>query len=85
MSALYRSREVAIKIVNLKNLNEAERKITEDEISILGKFDHPNIVKHIESYEDNRYIYIVMENLSSSVELKELISIRNQKNIQKKT
>jgi hypothetical protein len=47
--------------------------VTEDEISILGKFDHVNIVKHIESYEDERYIYIVMENLSSSVELKELI------------
>ena len=64
---------MAIKIVNLKNLSKTEREVTEDEISILGKFDHVNIVKHIESYEDERYIYIVMENLSSSVELKELI------------
>ena len=24
-------------------------------------FDHPNIVKYVESYEDNRYMYIVME------------------------
>jgi calcium-dependent protein kinase len=32
-----------------------------DEIAILRKLDHPNIVKYIECYNDHKYIYLVME------------------------
>ncbi len=35
--------------------------------------DHRNIVNHLESYEDSRYYYIVMECMESAVELQELI------------
>ena len=37
-------------------------------------FDHPNIVKYVESYEDNRYMYIVMEYLQKATELFTVIS-----------
>jgi serine/threonine protein kinase len=31
------------------------------EIGILSGMEHPNIVNYTESYEDARYLYIVME------------------------
>ena len=30
-------------------------------MAILNKLDHPNIVKYFETYDDNKYIYLVME------------------------
>ena len=35
--------------------------------------DHPNIIKYVESFEDNRYMYIVTEYVSSSRSLKDVI------------
>jgi calcium-dependent protein kinase len=32
-----------------------------DEVAILNKLDHPNIVKYFETYNDSRFIYLVME------------------------
>ena len=32
-----------------------------DEVSILNTLDHPNIVKYFETYDDKKYIYLVME------------------------
>lgn len=32
-----------------------------DEVSILTKLDHPNIVKYYETYDDLKYMYLVME------------------------
>ncbi len=31
------------------------------EFQILSTLDHPNIVKHYETYEDPKYLYMVME------------------------
>ena len=31
------------------------------EIAALNKLDHPNIVKYFETYNDIKYIYLVME------------------------
>jgi calcium-dependent protein kinase len=31
------------------------------EVDILTKLDHPNIVKYYETYDDEKYIYLVME------------------------
>jgi serine/threonine protein kinase len=31
------------------------------EVDILTKLDHPNIVKYYETYIDEKYIYLVME------------------------
>lgn len=35
--------------------------------------DHPNIVKYVESYEDNRYMYIVMEYIQGATELTDVV------------
>lgn len=32
-----------------------------EEIKVLNKLDHPNIVNYFETYDDNKYIYLVME------------------------
>lgn len=32
-----------------------------DEIAILKRLDHPNIIKYYETYENSKYMYIVME------------------------
>jgi serine/threonine protein kinase len=42
---------VAIKVMNLKNIKEHIGAI-EEEVAILTKLDHPNIVKYYETYLD---------------------------------
>jgi calcium-dependent protein kinase len=32
-----------------------------EEVAILNQLDHPNIVKYYETYDDSKYIYLVME------------------------
>jgi len=32
-----------------------------DEVATLNNLDHPNIVKYFETYNDHKYIYLVME------------------------
>lgn len=32
-----------------------------DEVAILQNLDHPNIVKYCETYDDVKFIYLVME------------------------
>ena len=52
--------QVAIKVLNKKKLSEHLDAI-EEEVGILTKLDHPNIVKYYETYIDEKYIYLVME------------------------
>jgi serine/threonine protein kinase len=33
----------------------------QEEVNILTKLDHPNIVKYYETYVDDKFIYLVME------------------------
>lgn len=33
----------------------------QEEVSILNRLDHPNIVKYYETYDDEKFIYLVME------------------------
>ena len=44
------------------------------EISVLSMMDHPNIIKYVESFEDNRYMYIVTEYVHSSRDLKDILA-----------
>ena len=51
----------AVKIM-LKETQTAEQLASiREEISILSMLDHTNIITYVESYEDKRYMYIVME------------------------
>lgn len=52
--------KVAIKVISKKKL-EGEVDQLLDEIAILKKLDHPNIIKYYETYENAKYLYIVME------------------------
>ena len=44
-----------------------------EEISVLSMMDHPNIISYIESFEDNRYMYIVTEYVASSRDLQDIL------------
>jgi calcium-dependent protein kinase len=54
---------VAIKVLDKQKLRENVDLIME-EVAILNTLDHPNIVKYYETYDDNKYIYLVMEYIS---------------------
>ena len=40
---------------------------------MLSSLDHENIVNYVESYEDNRYLYIVMEYVEEATDLEHVI------------
>ena len=42
------------------------------EISILSALDHPNVVRYVESFEDDRYMYLVTEFIPRSKDVLEL-------------
>ena len=52
--------KVAIKVLNKAKLKDNLAAIKE-EVRILTKLDHPNIVKYYETYDDIKYMYLVME------------------------
>lgn len=52
--------QVAIKVLNKKKLADMLDAI-KDEVAILTQIDHPNIVKYYETYDDEKYMYLVME------------------------
>ena len=52
--------KVAIKVIS-KQKFEQELEFIRREFKILSALDHPNIVKCYESYEDLKYLYLVME------------------------
>ena len=52
--------EVAIKVLDKERLR-ANIDCIMEEVAILHSLDHPNIVKYYETYNDQKYIYLVME------------------------
>jgi len=59
-----KSLEVAIKVINKKEMSPEDLAEIMDEVSILQQLDHPNIVKYFETYDDVKYLYLVMQNCS---------------------
>ena len=55
--------QVAIKVLDKVKLRDNIDCIME-EVAILNQLDHPNIVKYHETYNDQKYIYLVMEYIS---------------------
>ena len=53
--------KVAIKVISKSKLSEEDIEALHNEVAILQKVDHPNIVKYYETYEDEKFIYLVME------------------------
>lgn len=51
----------ALKVQQVKKISEALHKQMHEELAILYKLDHPYICQYVESFEDEKYIYIIME------------------------
>lgn len=51
---------MAIKVISKSKIGDEIEQL-KDEINILKSLDHPNIVKYYETYENSKYMYIVME------------------------
>ena len=73
----------AIKTIKKENLPKQLFSFIVDEVQILAKMDHPNIVKYYETYEDEIYINIVMEYLQGE-DLFKLISTKKYDNFTEK-
>jgi len=57
---------VAIKVFNKSKLaarGRASYNAIQEEVDVLKKLDHPNIVKYFESYSDEKYVYLVMQHV----------------------
>ena len=53
--------QFAVKIMTVKDMDPGTKAQLRDELKILCKLDHPYMVQYIESFEDEKYIYIIME------------------------
>ena len=63
----------AVKVIPIKNLKESMKLQMEYELEILYKIDHPYVIQYIESFQDKKHKYIVMEYCDGH-ELTDLIS-----------
>lgn len=52
--------KVAVKVVNKEKL-KGSLELLKEEVGILSRLDHPNIVRYYETFDDVKYMYIVME------------------------
>jgi serine/threonine protein kinase len=52
---------VAIKVMQKSSLPKEDLEYLSSEIQTLHKLDHPNICKYYETYDDVKFIYLVME------------------------
>lgn len=68
----------AIKTIKKNFVNPYSIQSIEREVNILRQLDHPNIVNYVETYEDRKFIYIVMEYIPGNNLLK-LISRKKEK------
>jgi serine/threonine protein kinase len=57
-------KDFAVKIIKKKNLNAEELATINDEVDILQKIDHPNIVKLYEIFDTSKFLYMVLELLT---------------------
>ncbi|KAK6302129.1 serine/threonine-protein kinase BRSK1-like isoform X1 [Coregonus clupeaformis] len=56
--------KVAIKIVNREKLSDSVLMKVEREIAILKLIEHPHVLKLHDVYENNKYLYLVLEHVS---------------------
>uniref|UniRef100_A0A4W5R495 Si:ch211-255p10.4 n=1 Tax=Hucho hucho TaxID=62062 RepID=A0A4W5R495_9TELE len=56
--------KIAIKIVNREKLSESVLMKVEREIAILKLIEHPHVLKLHDVYENNKYLYLVLEHVS---------------------
>jgi calcium/calmodulin-dependent protein kinase I len=54
-------KKFAVKIIEKKNVGDQYKKNLEIETAILRKVDHPNIIKLIEMFDSEEFLFLVME------------------------
>lgn len=57
-------KRVAVKVMSKKEMTIADVELQRREIEILKMCQHPNIIRLLDLFENEDYIYIIMENLS---------------------
>lgn len=57
-------KKVAVKIMSKKEMEPSDVELQRREIEVLKMCQHPNIIRLLDIFENQDYIYIVMENLS---------------------
>lgn len=67
----------AIKVIRKKDLNREELEYVHDEIIIMRKVEHPNIVKLYEVFETSDKVYLVLELLEGGELFDRIIARRN--------
>jgi len=63
-------------MLSKKKLDKDELEALSNEIAIISRLDHPNIVKMYEQYEDAKFLYIVTECIKGGELFDELIKQR---------
>lgn len=58
--------KVAIKIIKKKSMNQRDKELVKSEIDIMKMCRHKNIVRLLDHYENNDFIFIVMEYLAGN-------------------
>lgn len=56
-----KSMKVAIKVLDKSKMDQDELDSVNTEIQLMSTVDHPNICTYYETYDDKKYIYLVME------------------------
>ena len=69
--------QVAIKVLDKVKLRDEIEYIME-EVAILHTLDHPNIVKYYETYDDPKYMYLVMEYVTGTQLFEKITQQENQ-------
>lgn len=57
-------KKVAVKILTRSKLKSEDESNLREEVRILMRLDHPNIVKALDFFEDDSYFYFVLEHLA---------------------
>jgi serine/threonine protein kinase len=66
----------AVKIILKEMLSEQEKSFIKNEILIMSQLDHPAIIKYKECFEDDRYLFLVMEYIEEATDMAGLIKKR---------
>ena len=65
----------AVKKINKRGLDQENQKYILSEFEALKKLDHPNLVKLIEHYQDDKHIFLVQEYLSGMQLFEQMVNL----------